>query len=80
MNTSTYPGSILITERVLLELFDGFSLSRTKPFALEAIKRIYRLPMLLVVGFDAAVLTADHHFEKAGFPSVCSSNMAKAML
>jgi hypothetical protein len=82
-----------------------FSLSTTKPFAIEAIKRIHRLPMFVVVGFDPTVyqagfglyggrsdkdwsltdcisfavmserglseaLTADHHFEQAGFQAV----------
>ena len=100
-----YSGSIVTTEWVLLGFADAFSLSRTKPFAIEAIKRIHRLPMFLVVGFDPAVyqagfdlyesrsdkdwsltdcvsftvmtqrglseaLTADHHFEQAGFRAV----------
>lgn len=101
----TYSGNIVTTEWVLLEFADAFSLSSTKPFAIEAIKRIHRLPMFLVVGFDPAVyqagfdlyetrpdkdwsltdcisfavmserglteaLTADHHFEQAGFRTV----------
>jgi uncharacterized protein len=95
----------VITEWILLEFADAFSVSRVKPFAIEAIKRIRRLPMFLVVGFDPAVqqagfnlyenrpdkdwsltdcisfavmsehglsqaLTADHHFEQAGFRAV----------
>jgi predicted nucleic acid-binding protein len=98
----SYSGSIVTTEWVLLEFADALSLSSTKPFAIEAIKRIHRLPMFLVVGFDPAVyqagfdlyqarsdkdwsltdcisfavmtqrglseaLTADRHFEQAGF-------------
>jgi uncharacterized protein len=101
----SYSGSIVTTEWVLLELADAFALSSTKPFAIEAIKRIHRQPMFLVVGFDPAVyqagfnlyvsrsdkdwsltdcisftvmtqrglsdaLTADHHFEQAGFRAV----------
>jgi len=100
-----YSGRIVTTAWVLLEFADAFSLSSTKPFAIEAIKRIHRLPMFVVVGFDAAVyqagfdlyearsdkdwsltdciffavmtqrrlsdaLTADHHFEQAGFRAV----------
>jgi uncharacterized protein len=100
-----YSGSIVTTEWVLLEFADAFSLSSVKPFAIEAIKRIHRLPMFLIVGFDRAVyqagldlyesrvdkdwsltdcisfavmnerglseaLTADHHFEQAGFQAV----------
>ena len=95
----------MTTEWVLLEFADAFSQSSTKPFAIEAIKRIHRLPMFLIVGFDPAVyqtgfdlyegrsdkdwsltdcisfavmsqrglseaLTADHHFEQAGFRAV----------
>jgi uncharacterized protein len=93
------------TEWVLLEFADAFALAKTKPFAVEAIKRIHRLPMFVVVGFETAVhqagftlyegrsdkdwsltdcvsfavmkerglseaLTADHHFEQAGFRAV----------
>lgn len=100
-----YAGSIVTTEWVLLEFADAFSLASVKPFAIEAIKRIHRLPMFQVVGFDPAVykagfdlyetrsdkdwsltdcisfavmnerglseaLTADHHFEQAGFRAV----------
>ncbi|MSQ96741.1 MAG: PIN domain-containing protein [Gemmataceae bacterium] len=100
-----YSGSIVTTEWVLLEFADALSLSSTKPFAIEAIKRIHRLPMFLVVGFAPAVylagfdlyearpdkdwsltdcisfavmterglsdaLTADHHFEQAGFRAI----------
>jgi predicted nucleic acid-binding protein len=100
-----YTGRIVITEWVLLEFADALSLSSVKPFAIEAIKRIHRLPMFLVVGFEPAVfqagfelhearsdkdwsltdcisfavmterglseaLTADHHFEQAGFRAV----------
>ncbi len=54
----SYSGSIVTTEWVLLEFADAFSLSRTKPFAIEAIKRIHRLPMFLVVGLDPAVYRA----------------------
>ncbi|MEX2174450.1 MAG: PIN domain-containing protein [Pirellulaceae bacterium] len=103
----SYSGKILTTEWVLLEFADAFSLSKSKSFAIEAIKRIQRLPMFLVVKFELAVhqagfdlyenrsdkdwsdkdwsltdcvsfavmtqhglseaLTADHHFEQAGF-------------
>lgn len=101
----SYSGSIVTTEWVLLEFADAFSLSSAKPFAIEAIKRIHRLPMFLVIGFDSAVcqagfdlyesrldkdwsltdcvsmtvmtqqglseaLTADRHFEQAGFRAV----------
>ena len=83
----------------------GLIASSTKPFAIEAIKRIHRLPMFVVVAYDPAVyqagfdlyearpdkdwsltdcisfavmserglseaLTADHHFEQAGFRAV----------
>lgn len=100
-----FSGSIVTTEWVLLEFADAFSLSSVKPFAIEAIKRIHRLPMFVVVGYDLAVyqagfdlyearpdkdwsltdcisfavmtqrglseaLTADHHFEQAGFQAV----------
>ncbi|MCY3016184.1 MAG: PIN domain-containing protein [Planctomycetota bacterium] len=100
-----FSGSIVTTEWVLLEFADAFSLSSVKPFAIEAIKRIHRLPMFVVVGYDLAVyqagfdlyearpdkdwsltdcisfavmtqrglseaLTADHHFEQAGFRAV----------
>lgn len=100
-----YSGSIVTTEWVLLEFADAFSSSSTKPIAIEAIKRVHRLPMFLVVGFEPAVyqagfvlfegrpdkdwsltdcisfavmserglseaLTADHHFEQAGFRTV----------
>lgn len=101
----SYSGNIVTTEWVLLEFADALSLSMAKPFAIEAIKRIHRLPMFQVVGFEAAVhragfelyetrsdkdwsltdcvsfalmaqrglseaLTADHHFEQAGFRAV----------
>lgn len=101
----SYSGNIVTTEWVLLEFADAFSQSSTKPFAIEAIKRIHRLPMFLVVGFEPTVyqagfdlyeirsdkdwsltdctsfavmtqrglseaLTADHHFEQAGFRAV----------
>jgi predicted nucleic acid-binding protein len=101
----TYSGSIVTTEWVLLEFADALSLSGAKPFAIEAIKRIHRLPMFQVVGFEPPVfqagfhlyetrsdkdwsltdcisfavmserglseaLTADHHFEQAGFRAV----------
>lgn len=101
----SYSGTIVTTEWVLLEFADALSLSKAKPFAIEAIKRIHRLPMFQVVGFEAAVhqagfelfetrsdkdwsltdcvsfavmtqrglseaLTADHHFEQAGFRAV----------
>lgn len=39
-----YSGSIVTTEWVLLEFADAFALSSAKPFAIEAIKRIHRLP------------------------------------
>jgi predicted nucleic acid-binding protein len=101
----SYSGNIVTTEWVLLEFADAFSPSKAKPFAIEAIKRIHRLPMFLVVGFEPTVyqagldlyesrldkdwsltdcisfavmtqrglseaLTADHHFEQAGFRAV----------
>jgi predicted nucleic acid-binding protein len=101
----SYSGDIVTTEWVLLEFADAFSLSKIKPFAIEAIKRVRRLPMFLVVGFEPAVhqvafelyetrsdkdwsltdcvsftvmtqrglseaLTADHHFEQAGFRAI----------
>jgi predicted nucleic acid-binding protein len=101
----SYSGTIVTTEWVLLEFADAFAVSSAKPFAIEAIKRIHRLPMFVVVGFDAAVhqagfdlfesrsdkdwsltdcvsfsvvtqhglsdaLTADRHFEQAGFRAV----------
>jgi predicted nucleic acid-binding protein len=50
-----YSGSIVTTEWVLLEFADAFSLASTKPFAIEAIKRIRRLDMFDVVGFDPAI-------------------------
>jgi len=100
-----YSGRIVTTEWVLREFADAFSLSRTKPFAIEAIKRIHRLTMFVVVSFESAIyqagfdlyegrsdkdwsltdcisfavmserglsdaLTADHHFEQAGFRAV----------
>jgi predicted nucleic acid-binding protein len=101
----SYVGNLVTTEWVLLEFADAFAQSKTKPFAIEAIKRIHRLPMFNVVGFEPAVvqagfdlyedradkdwsltdcvsfevmrqrglseaLTADHHFEQAGFRAV----------
>lgn len=53
-----YSGHIVTTEWVLLEFADAFSQSNTKPYAIEAIKRIHRLPMFVVVGFDPAVYQA----------------------
>jgi len=44
-----FSGSIVTTEWVLLEFADAFSLSSVKPLAIEAIKRIHRLPMCVVV-------------------------------
>jgi hypothetical protein len=70
----SYSGSIVTTEWVLLELADAFSLSSTKPFAIETIKRIHRKPMFLVVGFDPAVY-------QAGFDLyVCSSGWESCLL
>jgi uncharacterized protein len=101
----SYAGNIVTTEWVLLEFADAFSFSKSKPIAVEAIKRIHRLPMFLVIGFEPTVhqagfdlyenrsdkdwsltdcvsfavmtqrglseaLTADHHFEQAGFRAV----------
>jgi len=98
-------GKIVTTEWVLLEFADALSSSKAKPAAVEVIKRIHRLPMFLVVGFEAevrqagfelyerrldkdwsltdcvsfavmaqqglsAALTADHHFEQAGFQAL----------
>ena len=98
----SYSGNIVTTEWILLEFADAFSLSNTKLFAIEAIKRFHRLPMFEVVGLDPKVqqagfdlyesrldkdwsltdcvsfavmtqrglteaLTADQHFEQAGF-------------
>lgn len=51
----SYSGNIVTTEWVLLEFADAFSLSKTKPFAIEAIKRIHRLPMFQVVRFEPAI-------------------------
>jgi predicted nucleic acid-binding protein len=100
-----YSGKIVTTEWILLEFADALSLSSIKPFAIEAIKRIHRLPMFTVVefasdahpaGFElyesrtdkdwsltdcisfavmtqrglSDALTADHHFEQAGFRAV----------
>lgn len=100
-----YSGSIVTTEWVLQEFAEAFCMSSVKSFAIQAIKRIHRLPMFLVVGFAPAVyqagfdlyetrsdkdwsltdcisfavmserglseaLTADHHFEQAGFRAV----------
>ncbi len=102
---NAYSGIIVTTEWVLLEFADAFSASSTKRYAVEAIKRIHRLPMFVVVGFEPSVhqdgfalyearsdkdwsltdcisftvmkqrglseaLTADHHFEQAGFRAV----------
>lgn len=61
-----YSGSIVTTEWVLLEFADAFSPSSTKPFAIEAIKRIRRLPMFLVVGFAPAVYQAGFDLYEAG--------------
>jgi predicted nucleic acid-binding protein len=101
----SYSGKIVTTEWVLLEFADAFAASRAKPLAIEAIKRIHRLPMFLVVEFEPAVrqagfhlyenrldkdwsltdcvsfavmtlrglsdaLTADRHFEQAGFRAI----------
>lgn len=101
----SYSGNFVTTEWVLIEFADAFSLSKTKPFAIEAIKRIHRLPMFQVVRFEPTIhqagfhlyetrsdkdwsltdcvsfavmtqrglseaLTADHHFEQAGFRAV----------
>jgi len=101
----SYSGNIVTTEWVLLEFADALSRSKAKPFAIEAIKRIHRLPMFHVVGFEPVIhragfelyenrsdkdwsltdctsfavmngrglseaLTADHHFEQAGFRAV----------
>ncbi len=54
----SYSGKIVTTEWVLLEFADAFSLSKSKPFAIEAIKRIHHLPMFLVVGFEPTVYQA----------------------
>lgn len=101
----SYSGQIVTTEWVLLEFADALSLSKAKGYAIEAIKRIHRLAMFQVVGFEPKVhkagfdlyenrsdkdwsltdcvsfavmtrlglsdaLTADHHFEQAGFRAV----------
>jgi predicted nucleic acid-binding protein len=101
----SFSGNIVTTEWVLLEFADAFALSKIKSSAIEAIKRIRRLSMFVVVGFEPAVcqagfdlyenrldkdwsltdcvsfavmtqrglseaLTADHHFEQAGFRAV----------
>jgi predicted nucleic acid-binding protein len=101
----SYSGKIVTTEWVLLEFADALSLSKAKPIALETIKRIRRLPMFQVVGFEPTIygagfdlyesrldkdwsltdcvsfvvmtqqslleaLTADHHFEQAGFRAI----------
>lgn len=101
----SYSGTIVTTEWILLEFADAFALPKAKPFAIEAIKRIHRLSMFHVVGFEPTVhqsgfdlyesrpdkdwsltdcvsfavmtqrglsvaLTADHHFEQAGFRAV----------
>jgi uncharacterized protein len=98
----SFSGRIVTTEWVLIEFADAFSMTRSKPLAIEAIKRIRRLPMFEVVGLDPSILqsgfdlyesrldkdwsltdcisftrmtskaltdalTADHHFEQAGF-------------
>ncbi len=100
-----YSGRIVTSEWVSLEFADAFSQWKVKPIAIEAIKRIHRLPMFVVVGFDSAgyqagfnhyetrsdkdwsrtdcisfavmserglseAVTADHHFEQAGFRAV----------
>jgi predicted nucleic acid-binding protein len=97
-----FSGDIVTTEWILLEFADALSHAKTKPFAIEAIKRIYESPMFRVVGFESPLrlagralyesrvdkdwsltdcvsfavmaqhgltdaLTADHHFEQAGF-------------
>lgn len=54
----SYSGTIVTTEWVLLEFADAFSLSKAKPVAIETIKRIRRLPMFQVVGFEPAVQQA----------------------
>lgn len=51
-----YSGSIVTTEWVLLEFADAFSLSSAKPLAIEAIKRIHRLPMFVVMSSALARL------------------------
>lgn len=101
----SFSGKIVTTEWVLLEFADALSSSKAKPAAVEAIKRIHRLPMFLVVGFEeevrqagfglyesrsdkdwsltdcvsfavmaqqglSAALTADRHFEQAGFQAL----------
>ena len=51
----SYSGNIVTTEWILLEFADAFSLSNTKLFAIEAIKRIHRLSMFEVGRVRAAI-------------------------
>jgi len=56
----SYSGRIVTTEWVLLEFADAFSQASTKPLAIEAIKRIRRLPMFVVVGFESSITKAGY--------------------